>query len=163
VNPDVLTLDLGSTTGWAASYGGAVMSGEETFRGNLDRRLGAFLLWLRPRMPETFLVVESPFVLYRSAAASIYGMHGVARALAAEFGVEFVQISPSEVKRHATGKAHATKEEVLQWAMRWGKPIDLGRTNVTSEHEADALALLSCWQTRDFKVKRKPARKGSKR
>jgi hypothetical protein len=155
VNPDVLTLDLGSTTGWAASYGGAVMSGEETFRGNLDRRLGAFLLWLRPRMPETFLVVESPFVLYRSAAASIYGMHGVARALAAEFGVEFVQISPSEVKRHAVN-TRATKAEMIEWARSEG-------FGDVDEHEADALALLSCWQTRDFKVKRKPARKGSKR
>jgi Holliday junction resolvasome RuvABC endonuclease subunit len=143
VTSDTLALDLGSTVGWAASYGGAVMSGQEKFPGNLDRRLGAFLLWLRPRMPETVLVAESPFVQYRSAAASIYGMHGVARALAAEFGVEFVHVSPAEVKRHATGNARASKEEMIAWSGGRG------------EHESDARALLSCWETRDFKVKTK--------
>jgi Holliday junction resolvasome RuvABC endonuclease subunit len=90
-------------------------------------------------MPEIALIVESPFVQYRSAAASIYGMHGVARAMAAEFGVEYLGISPSEVKKHATGSGRATKGDMA--------------IHGKGEHESDAVHLLSCWQTRDFKVK----------
>lgn len=145
--PETLSLDLGSTTGWAAAYGHAVMSGEEEFDGNLDRRLGAFLRWLRPRMPDRYLVVEAVHVRFLKAARSLYAMEGVARALAAEMGVEFISIRPTEIKMHATGSGKATKEEMIRWA------------GVPNHNEADARAALACFLARDYKVPLKVKRK----
>lgn len=151
---DLLALDLSSTTiGWCASHGGALSWGQATFRGDLDKRLGAFLLWLQPRMPSEVLVIEQPFVEHRSAVAALYGVAGIARGLAASMDVQVVLLSPSEVKRHWTGKAHATKEEMR----RAGGPEGYVAGGI-GEHALDALAALSCYQCRDYSVK--PAKKG---
>lgn len=146
---DTLALDLSSTTiGWASAYGDAIVTGEEKFKGNLDRRLGAFLVWLRPRMPKTVLVLEAAHARYPDAARALYGVEGICRGLASSLGVEVVRIQPSTTKKHATGSGRATKAEMRAWAGGKG------------EHESDALALLRCWQTRDFSV---PVRKKRKK
>lgn len=150
---DHLALDISSTTiGWCSSYGGALQWGEETFKGTLDQRLGAFLVWLPPRMPSEVLVIEQPFVKHLPAAVALYAVAGIARALAASMGAECVLLSPADIKRHWTGKAHATKEEM---AARHFPPgwTDLG------EHEIDAIAAMSCYQHRDYKVKPKKKRR----
>jgi Holliday junction resolvasome RuvABC endonuclease subunit len=71
-----------------------------------------------------------------SASAHVYnGILAVLLMTADEAGVEYVGVSPKEIKKYATGNGNASKDDIITWASTyWGRPV-------TDDNEADALAM----------------------
>lgn len=139
---DVLAIDPGANMGWAMLCStGEVVSGHTFHPGKVDERLASFQTWLGHRLPAKCLVIERPIGIQGRANDSLFGMLGIARALAWEAGVSFLPVAPMSAKKAATGSGKAKKEDVLAWACeRYGE--------VTSDDEADALAVLQYWLDR---------------
>lgn len=97
------------------------------------------------------IFVEVPVASQSARAALSCGLCiGVLGALRA-MGIPFFEVSPNEVKLIAWGKKTATKDEMIQWAMKnhpsapWPMQTKAGVTTVvasTAEHMADAVAAI---------------------
>lgn len=81
------------------------------------------------------VVFERPFVRGQAATRMLWGMAGVLEAEATAAGMAVLDMTPSEIKKWATGKGSAGKPEMLVAARRLGYTGD-------NEHEADAYCLL---------------------
>jgi Holliday junction resolvasome RuvABC endonuclease subunit len=141
----VLALDLGQTTGWALrTADGLITSGTALFRpGRLE---GGGMVYLRFRawlqeLDETAGGIGAVFLEevrrhVGTAAAHAFGgylAHLTAWAEALKLPYEGVPVGT--IKRHATGKGNAGKDEVIAAVRAKGfAPAD--------DNEADALALL---------------------
>lgn len=147
----ILALDLGTKTGWAiASNGRLVNSGTRTDKpGRYDgggMRYLRFRHWLNDLLNLTaFEVVYFEEVRRHSStdAAHVYG--GFLACLTAwceEHKLPYEGIPVGTIKKHATGKGNAGKQDVLR-AMntRWNKSMDTGEKS-KDDNEADALAIL---------------------
>ena len=141
----ILALDLGSSTGWAMrSREGAVTSGIQTFRPNRFEGGGmAFLRfnhWLselnEAAGPIGAVFFEEVRAYRGTLAAHIYGGFLAHLEAWAEFRtVPYEGVPVATIKKFATGKGNAGKEEVIAAVRRIGHaPAD--------DNEADALALL---------------------
>lgn len=92
--------------------------------------------------------VEVPVGSQNSRAAVSYGICvGILGTLRAN-GIQFIEVTPAEVKLAGAGKEHATKREMIQWAMqkhpeaRWPtyrKGNISAVTESKAEHMADAI------------------------
>lgn len=134
--PRILTLDLSLTsTGWCALWQPAVITNAGLF--GMER-----LAYLRARVAELLsphldLVVLEGYS-YGSKGASVVNigeLGGVIRLLLHQREVRFVEVPPSSLKKYATGKGNAAKDEVLVEAVR-----RLGYEG-SSHDEADAMWL----------------------
>ena len=141
----ILALDLGSSTGWALhGREGAVSSGVQTFRPNRFEGGGmAFLRfnhWLSELNDAAGPIGAAFFEEVRAhrgtLAAHIYGGFMAHLEAWAEFrNVPYEGVPVGTIKKFATGKGNAGKEEVIAAVRRMGHaPAD--------DNEADALALL---------------------
>lgn len=129
--------------GWAALLGsGDVQSGFHHHKGDVNARLGSYLRWLRDSLPTQVLVVERPQGLQGRAVDSLFGFLGVSRAVADEAGIAFLPVSPTQVKKAATGNGRASKVEVQDAVEEW-----FG-IECETDDEADALAILKTWMDR---------------
>lgn len=144
----LLALDLGTTTGWAlrAPEGqiahGFVSFKSQRFEGGGMRYL-RFRRWLTD-MKATVVGTQGIGAVYFEEvrrhmgvdAAHVYG--GLLATLTAwceHYQIPYQGVPVGTIKRHATGKGNASKDEVIT-AMR-----ALGH-GVTDDNEADALAIL---------------------
>ena len=94
---------------------------------------------------------EVPVGSQSARAMASYGIcSGVLGALRA-LGRDFIEVSPAEVKRAATGSATATKSQMIQWAIaahpeaNWPKFKRDGVEHISeakAEHVADAIAAI---------------------
>jgi Holliday junction resolvasome RuvABC endonuclease subunit len=97
------------------------------------------------------IFVEVPVNSQSARAAMSCGLCiGVLGALRA-MGIPFFEVSPNEVKMVSVGKKTATKDEMIDWAMKkhpdapWPMQTQKGVTTVvasTAEHMADAVAAI---------------------
>lgn len=97
------------------------------------------------------LFVEVPVGSQSARAMASYGVClGILASLRSQ-GFPFYEITPTEVKKVATGKSTATKKEMIQWAMEknpeapWPTQTKKGITSVvvgTAEHMADAVGTI---------------------
>ena len=146
----VFTLDLGASTGWACGLfmDGAprplrIKSGTKVFRGCREARLAEFMLWLDTQLAgrglvrhvDKVLLYETPFARGRDATRSLWGMAGVAEAVATERDYACLDIQPTKIKEAFTGSGSADKAVMMAEVTRLGYTFD-------SDDEADALALL---------------------
>ena len=145
----ILALDPATHCGWAHSLGA---SGEWDLSVRRDESGGMRLLRFTGKLVE---VMRSPgvdlvvFEAARHAMPKMQGtlvvqaeMQGVLKALCEERLIEYRGYSPSEIKKHATGKGNANKQAMQRAAMkRFGKAV--------GDNEADALWLLDL-ATRDY-------------
>lgn len=141
----LLALDLGSHTGWALrSASGAISSGTNHYRpGRFEGAGMAFVRfggWLdevsRHGGPLASVVFEEVRAHAGTLAAQVYG--GFLAHLTAwceRKAVPYLGVPVATIKRHATAKGNASKDEVIA-AMR-ARGFAPGDDN-----EADALALL---------------------
>jgi Holliday junction resolvasome RuvABC endonuclease subunit len=83
------------------------------------------------------LVVESAssFIRGKAALEVSHSLRGVIRAACWETGVQYIEVQPADLKKWATGKGNASKEEMVQRANNLGYE---GK----SDDEADAYLLL---------------------
>lgn len=110
----------------------------------IEERLREIYSWLRERLgewlPAQAVAIEEPFLGRNVSSALILGtMKGLLWGLLLERGEgSLLTLSPAEVKRTITGRAHASKEQVatmLQYHLRWEGELP------TSDHATDAIAI----------------------
>jgi Holliday junction resolvasome RuvABC endonuclease subunit len=141
----ILSLDLGTQTGWALRQpDAAVISGSETFKpGRFEgggMPLLRFAAWLdelhRSAGPLGRVYFEEVRAHKGTAAAHTYGAFlGQLSAWCERHGVAYQGVPVATIKKHATGKGNAGKELVIAAMCRLGHaPAD--------DNEADALAIL---------------------
>lgn len=141
----ILALDLGQNTGWALAYPrGSVTSGTELFKAGRFEGGGMPLLrfatWLSELHakagPLTTVVFEEVRAHKGTAAAHTYGAFlGQLTAWCEIHQVPYRGVPVATIKKHATGKGNAGKEDVIAAMQAMGfAPID--------DNEADALAIL---------------------
>ncbi len=140
----VLALDLGSRCGWAIGQANFVCSGTWDIaprRGESPGmryiRLRAQLQALRLAYPDLAAVFYEQ-AHHRGGAATEYAVGCVAsvQAWCAEHGMEHAGVHSAMIKKHATGRGNASKDDVIA-AMRAAGFMP------TDDNEADALALLA--------------------
>lgn len=141
----ILTLDLGTTTGWALrSVDGLITSGAASFKpGRYDgggMRYLRFTNWLgeldRLSGPIAAIWFEEVRRHAGTDAAHVYGgLMATLTAWAEMRGVPYQGVPVGTIKRHATGKGNANKDAMIAAAKARGfSPAD--------GNEADAIAIL---------------------
>ncbi|WP_303784095.1 crossover junction endodeoxyribonuclease RuvC [Azovibrio restrictus] len=141
----ILALDLGTTTGWALrDRTGRITSGTESFKPQRfeggGMRFLRFKGWLTELKAHAdgidALVFEEVRRHVSTDAAHAYG--GFLATLTAwceHHGIPYQGVPVGTIKKHATGRGNARKDEMLAAARARGhSPAD--------DNEADALALL---------------------
>ncbi|WP_424859149.1 crossover junction endodeoxyribonuclease RuvC [Tepidimonas sp. HKU77] len=141
----ILALDLGTTTGWALrDRTGRITSGSQSFKpqrfeggGMRYLRFGRWISEIQTSVSELqFLYFEEVRRHVSTDAAHAYG--GFLATLTAwceHHGIPYQGVPVGTIKKHATGKGNASKDEMMAAVRARGYlPTD--------DNEADALALL---------------------
>lgn len=142
----ILTLDLGTATGWALQRSGVITSGTQSFKPQRYEGGGMRYLPFARWLNEVLVSVDSIDALYfeevrrhvGTDAAHVYG--GLLAHLTAwceAQGIPYQGVPVGTIKKHATGKGNADKAAMIT-AMRAKGYVP------ADDNEADALALLHC-------------------
>ena len=141
----ILALDLGTTTGWALrSSDGAITSGSASFRPQRFEGGGMRFLRFKRWLAELKDMTGGIHALYfeevrrhvsTDAAHAYGGFLATLTAWCEHHQIPYQGVPVGTIKKHATGKGNASKDDVLS-AMR-----ALGHAPA-DDNEADALALL---------------------
>ncbi|MBP9904528.1 MAG: hypothetical protein KBF66_03150 [Rhodoferax sp.] len=145
MNNTILTLDLGTTTGWALiSRDGQITHGFVSFRSQRFEGGGMRYLRFKRWLSEVPALADEIHSVYfeevrRHAgvdAAHVYGgLMATLTSWCEHHRIPYQGVPVGTIKKRATGKGNASKAEVIA-AMR-----ALGHT-VADDNEADALAIL---------------------
>lgn len=137
----IIHFDIGANMAFAHNGMGddVIIVDSKVFTGNRQERAAATLRWLLKRFKEMkaegieFDAVhyERPFARGQAATRSLWGVAGVLEAAAVVNGWATLDSTPVEIKKHATGNAKASKEDMIAAARKAGY-------RGTNEHEADA-------------------------
>ena len=141
----ILALDLGTTTGWALrGSDGHVTSGSESFRPQRfeggGMRFLRFKRWLTELKAVTSGIDALHFEEVRrhvstDAAHAYGGFLATLTAWCEHHQIPYQGVPVGTIKKHATGKGNASKDEMVASARARGHtPVD--------DNEADALGLL---------------------
>ena len=145
MNTTILALDLGTNTGWAVRLkDGQIISDTEIFRPQRFEGGGMrYLRFKRWLSDMRHLATDIHSVYFEEVrrhagvdAAHVYG--GLLATLTAwceHHNLPYQGVPVGTIKKHATGKGNASKDEVIQSMRALGHPV-------TDDNEADALALL---------------------
>ena len=141
----ICALDLATTTGYASSASGIVMSGTFKCRQNSKEPWGVCFLRFK-RFLREWLIQEKPEQLWYEdvrrwssgdAAKAYCGLRAVMLMECEAHGVEVIGVAVGTIKLHATGSGRASKQQMIDAAWtRW-------EIKTKSDDEADALAVLS--------------------
>ena len=141
----ILTLDLASQTGWAFESMGLVSSGTIGFKlkktDGKGVRFYKFRSWLRDQI-ETYkpkVVVFEEVMRWSSGdAAKCYcGLLAITQMECESKEIPYKGIHVGTIKKHATGKGNASKEQMIA-AARYLYP----KQKIEDDNQADALAIL---------------------
>lgn len=145
----ILGVDLGTTFGWAFSAGTVIHSGSAYIGvrkgespGMRGLRFWQWLDGLHSQGWRPFLVAYEKVEHHgqrghtNTQAAHIYGgLEMILQAWCAQHNIQHTHFTPSEIKKHATGKGNCDKEKMIGAAkLRGWRPVD--------DNEADALWIL---------------------
>lgn len=132
-----LALDLGTKTGWAAQLDGLTLSGTLDLKADERRYLRLWDWLLETLRPGDEVAYEDVKRHAGTTAAHVYGgLRAVVVSACEEVGATYQGVPVGTIKKHATGKGNADKDEMVAAARARGfAPQD--------HNEADALALLS--------------------
>ncbi len=145
MNSTILALDLGTTTGWALrSSDGAITSGSAGFRPQRFEGGGMRFLRFKRWLAELKDMTGGIHALYfeevrrhvsTDAAHAYGGFLATLTAWCEHHQIPYQGVPVGTIKKHATGKGNASKDDVLSAMRALGyAPAD--------DNEADALALL---------------------
>ena len=144
----ILALDPSTKCGWAHSCG---QSGTWDLTIRRDESTGMRLLRLRGKLKEILESVGVDVVVFEASRHAAPKMQG-ALVVQAEFqsvikvwchdnDVEYRGVSPSEIKKHATGKGNCGKPEMIKAAKeKWPDK------KIKDDNEADSLWILDYTQ-----------------
>lgn len=142
----ILALDLGTTTGWTLmTRDGSITSGTESFKPHRfeggGMRFLRFKRWLT-EIKQTSDGIDAVYFeevrrhLGVDAAHAYGGFMAHLTAWCEHHQIPYQGIPVGTIKKHATGKGNASKDEMIAAARQLGhSPAD--------DNEADALALLA--------------------
>ena len=141
----ILALDLGTTTGWALrGSDGHITSGSESFRPQRFEGGGMRFLRFKRWLTELKAVTNGIDALHfeevrrhvsTDAAHAYGGFLATLTAWCEHHQIPYQGVPVGTIKKHATGKGNASKDEMVASARARGHaPVD--------DNEADALALL---------------------
>lgn len=144
----ILAIDPATRCGWAHSDG---MGGTWDLSIRRDESAGMRLLRLRGKLKEihqTLGIEVLAFEAARNAAPKMQGalviqaqLQAVIVTFCEDNQIQYRGFSPTEVKKHATGKGNASKEEMIHFAkQKW--PL----IQIADDNHADALHILSLTQ-----------------
>lgn len=141
----ILALDLATTTGWALGDTRIAASGTVRLEGSSAPYHARWLnlWWWLEHMRELYgvrrIVREAPIVHGRGTNSYrvAFGLAATVESWCEWGGAADEEISPSAIKKHATGKGNAKKDAMLIAAARRWPDIDIADNN-----HADALWLL---------------------
>lgn len=139
----VLTIDLGTTTGWCLHSSGAFISDSVNLKG--DRFEGGGMRFVRFRgwLQEIHSKTKLQMVFYEevrahkgTTAAHIYGgLQAILCTFCEENGIPYSGVPVQHIKKFVTGKGNAGKDLVISSVRKHGfEPKD--------DNEADAIALM---------------------
>ena len=139
----ILALDPATVTGWAHSNG---PSGIWDLSIRRDESKGMRLIRLNRMLREIHESVGIDLLVYeaaRNAGPKMQGalvvqaeLQGVIKLFCESNGIEFIGLSPSEIKKHATGKGNANKVAMVAAAKERFK------IEIIDDNHADALHIL---------------------
>jgi Holliday junction resolvasome RuvABC endonuclease subunit len=145
MNNTVLSLDLGTTTGWALrSNDGQVSHGFATFKPQRfeggGMRYLRFKRWLNELKGMSDEINTVYFEEVRrhigvDAAHAYGGFMATLTSWCEHHNIPYEGVPVGTIKKHATGKGNAGKAEIMDAMRARGHPV-------TDDNEADALALL---------------------
>lgn len=136
----ILALDPATKCGFAHSSG---PSGTFDLSIRKDESGGMRLIRFRAKLDEVKATAGVDLVVFEASRNSKFGnairvaaqLQGVIEMWCTDNGVEYRGYSPAEIKKHATGKGNAGKEQMLEAASNRG-------WNPETEDECDALWVL---------------------
>lgn len=140
----ILSLDLGTTTGWALSKNGEIRSGSVSFKDTpfdcKDSKYTKLRRWLENQKEHygiDAIVYEAVTMLHKgSSAAHTYGgFMATVQMFGDKHEIPYEGVSVGAIKKFITGKGNANKGDVI-------KAIQSRGHKVKDDNEADALALL---------------------
>ncbi len=141
----ILALDLGTTTGWALRHRDeSITSASQSFRPQRFEGGGMRFLRFKRWLSELNALSGEIHALYfeevrrHSAvdAAHVYGgLMATLTAWCEHQNISYLGVPVATIKKHATGKGNAGKEDVIAAMRSRGFAV-------TDDNEADALALL---------------------
>jgi Holliday junction resolvasome RuvABC endonuclease subunit len=134
---NILALDIATNTGWKTS----TSSGTWNFKPNRGESEGMRVVRFKAKVREmidleqiSLISYERPAGMHKSSIMVESEMIGVLKDLCIEKSVELACYSASEIKKFATNKGNAKKDEMIKSA------IELGFTP-KDDNEADAIHL----------------------
>lgn len=139
----ILCLDLGTKTGWAINADGEITHGSESFATKRHEGAGMRLLKFKHWLERVVMVNNITEIYYEEIrrhlgtdAAHVYGaFQGQVQVLCVEKNIPFSSVPVGTIKKSATGKGNADKQQMIDAAVQKGfKPQD--------DNAADALHLL---------------------
>ncbi len=148
----ILSLDLGTQTGFALSLNGLITSGSVSFhryagcKSKPADHVGASILffhkWLRANITDyapNCIAYEAVYRWSSSSAARAYGAFlGIALLNAAAYNIPCYGYSPTQIKKAYTGNGNAKKEVMMKESTKRFPAIA-----IRDDNHADALAILS--------------------
>ncbi len=145
MNTTILALDLGTQTGWAlTSRDGSITSGSQSFKPQRFEGAGMrflrFKRWLTDIKQCNDGIDQVVFEEVRrhigvDAAHAYGGFMGQLTAWCEHHQIPYQGIPVGTIKKHATGKGNASKDEMVAAVRTRGH-------NPADDNEADAIALL---------------------
>jgi hypothetical protein len=163
LNP-TLALDVATTSGWALlNSDGSIASG--TWKNPGDDQVGKFACfgnwmkkWVDPRDDSITpaganrqsrilqVIYEEPAIVRGHAVPLLFGFRAILLMNCRHYNVQVTPYSPSEIKRHATGKGNATKDDLKEAFHVGHNPLwtRLKRPwqDIEDDNEIDALYML---------------------
>ena len=134
----ILALDVATKTGWRTETSSGVWDFNKQKRGD---SYGMRLIRFKSSVREILelekieiVVYERPAGMFKSSIIVASEMIGVLIALCEEKGIQYTAYSATEIKKFATGKGNAKKQDMIDSA------VELG-FNVIDDNHADAIHL----------------------
>ena len=145
---NTLALDTATQTGWAMRLGSVLYSGSQSFQHDPKRespgmRFLRFSQWLREMIKNNdigVIVYEQPHQRGGASTTVGVGLVAVLMAVCAELGVEHQAVHTAKLKKFATGKGNASKEDMLKSIEAMG--VKDAFCELIDDNEVDAVALL---------------------
>lgn len=145
----ILALDPATKTGWAHSCGAG---GVWDLKSKRDESGGMRLIRFRSKLSEVRTLAKIELLVYEAARHGAPKMQGalvvhaelqsVIKTWCEDNEIPYKGYSPTEIKKHATGKGNAPKKVMVETAKdKW--------SNVVDDNHADALWLLDL-ATREY-------------
>ena len=134
---NILALDIATTTGWKTE----TSSGVWKLKQKKDDSTGMKLVRLKSYLKELItlekidiVVYERPAGMFKSAIITESELIGVVLLLCEELSLQYTAYSATEIKKFATGKGNAKKQDMIDAAIALGY-------NPEDDNEADAIHL----------------------